>query len=434
MNALDLARTALANTFRSKLRTTLTVLALVVGALTLTTTTALGAGVSNYLETQVATLGSNDVVLVSAAVDPADAAATDEGPAPWEGESSSASTGTPPGFTAAVALSDDDLAAIAAVDGVERVESVQLVSTDFVASVADPDSRYEFSINPQSAVTRSDVVAGEQLDHSSSAFEVMLPLEYVEPLGFADAEDAVGSAVMIAITDLTGVQHEVEATVAGVSRASLLSTGAGANSALITELAETRTAGLEGATSRSTVAIAYLANGSDAEALQGVSDRLADAGYTAQTVEDQLGVVQTIILGITGVLNAFGVIALLAAAFGIVNTLLMSVQERTREIGLMKAMGMSSPRVFTLFSLEAIVIGLLGSGIGVLLAVGIGTALSGTLATGLLADLDGLTILTFEPSGVIGVIALITVIAFIAGTLPAYRAARQRPIDALRYE
>lgn len=119
-----------------------------------------------------------------------------------------------------------------------------------------------------------------------------------------------------------------------------------------------------------------------------MKDDLADADLAGQTIEDQLGIVQTIINGIIGVLNAFAVVALLAASFGIVNTLLMSVQERTREIGLMKAMGMSNGRVFTLFSLEAVFIGLLGP------------VLSVALADTVLSALPGLQILLFTPGNV----------------------------------
>ena len=125
---------------------------------------------------------------------------------------------------------------------------------------------------------------------------------------------------------------------------------------------------------------------------------------------------------------------LFRSAFGIVNTLLMSVQERTREIGLMKAMGMSNSRVFALFSLEAAFIGFLGSAIGVLVAIVLGLPLSSALAAGPLAGLAGLNLLIFQPASIVGVIVLIVVIAFLAGTLPARRAARKTPIDALRYE
>src|SRR5690606_24514932 len=94
---------------------------------------------------------------------------------------------------------------------------------------------------------------------------------------------------------------------------------------------------------------------------QAVKAALSEEGFMAMTVEDQLGVVTGIIDTVTWVLNGFALIALLAASFGIVNTLLMSVQERTREIGLMKALGMSGGKVFGLFSMEAVMLGIMGS-------------------------------------------------------------------------
>ena len=149
---------------------------------------------------------------------------------------------------------------------------------------------------------------------------------------------------------------------------------------------------------------------------------------------DQIGTFQSVIDGIILVLNAFAVIALLAAGFGIINTLLMSVQERTREIGLMKAMGMSGGRIFALFSTEAVFIGFLGSAIGAGVAMLVGGIISQVLADGLLADLAGLQILTFTPGAIVTVLLLVMGIAFIAAVLPASRAARQSPIDSLRYE
>ncbi|GAA2588736.1 hypothetical protein GCM10009862_28930 [Microbacterium binotii] len=134
------------------------------------------------------------------------------------------------------------------------------------------------------------------------------------------------------------------------------------------------------------------------------------------------------------VLNAFAVIALLAASFGIVNTLLMSVHERTREIGLMKAMGMSSGRVFTLFSIEAAFIGFLGSAIGAGIGMIAGTAISGALSRGLFADLAGLQLIAFDPLSIVTIILVVMAIAFLAGTLPAARAARADPVTSLRYE
>jgi putative ABC transport system permease protein len=161
---------------------------------------------------------------------------------------------------------------------------------------------------------------------------------------------------------------------------------------------------------------------------------MSDEGFSARTVADQIGTFQAVIDGIIGVLNAFAGIALIAAGFGIINTLLMSVQERTREIGLMKAMGMSSGQIYALFSLEAVFIGFLGSAIGALVAIGIGTPLSSVLSETALSGLPGLNILQFAPASIAIIMGIVMFIAFIAGTLPASKAARQNPIEALRYE
>lgn len=435
MKTLDLVRTAIANTFRSKLRTTLTVLALFVGAFTLTITTALGAGVSNYIETQVNSFAAENVLLVQATTD-ATLEAADDGPAEWDPESSTSSNsqagGSPLPGGETEPLTDDDLNAISAIDGITGVDPVRAVSTDWIS--AGSSGQFEFSVNAQSAVTTADLEAGDQLDQSAEGFEIVLPNSYLEALDFSTADAAIGETVTIGMTDITGATHELEADVVGVSRASLFASGAGANNALVTELSSLRTAGIDRAEENSTIVIAYLNEGLTAAEIEQVTADLDDAGFSAQTIDDQLGIVTTIIAGITGVLNAFAIVALIAAAFGIVNTLLMSVQERTREIGLMKAMGMGNGRIFSLFSLEAITIGVLGSLLGVGAAMLVGGGLGGVLAAGPLADLEGLSLFLFEPASLVGVVVLISAIAFVSGALPARRAARQRPIDALRYE
>lgn len=429
MRTTDLIRTAFANTFRSKLRTTLTVLALFIGAFTLTLTTALGAGVSDYVTKQVASLGASDVFLISRASTAAD---TESSPQKYDPATSSPASGAGNPLTGtAGALTSADITALKNVKGLRDVTPISTVMIDWIATAGG--EKYQFKIAPTSSIAQSDLAAGKQLDASSKDFQIVLPEDYVEALKLGSSEDAVGTEITLGFTDVVGGEHNVTATVAGVSRTSLLSAGAGANQALISAVSAQQKAGAS-VPDRYQVAVAYFpTNASDTQIAQ-LKEEIAAAGMSAQTVEDQLGLVQTVISGITGILNAFAVIALLAAAFGIVNTLLMSVQERTREIGLMKAMGMGSGRVFALFSLEAALIGFLGSALGVMLAVLVGLPLNGALAAGPLSGLSGLNLLLFEPAGIIGVITLIVVIAFLAGTLPARRAAKKNPIDALRYE
>lgn len=165
-----------------------------------------------------------------------------------------------------------------------------------------------------------------------------------------------------------------------------------------------------------------------------VKNALVENDMMGLTMEDQLGMLRGIIDTVTWVLNGFGLIALLAASFGIVNTLLMSVQERTREIGLMKALGMSNGKVFGLFSMEAVMIGLMGSVIGVGLGVVAGLVGNTLLTEGPLSGVAGLTLFSVDPLALLWITLLILGIAFLAGTLPAARAARKDPIEALRHE
>ncbi|MCM3487100.1 ABC transporter permease [Kocuria rosea] len=430
MNAPDLISSAVANTFRSKLRTTLTVLAIFVGAFTLTLTNAIGAGVSDYVDKQVAAMGSADMLFVTKATEDT---ASGDGPAKYDPEAAQAARGSGgPGPRDSDPLTDEDLETIRGTPGIVDADPLRMVAPQYISY--DGGTAYELTANPVGSIARADLEAGRQLESGTEEHQIVLPSTYLEPLGFDSAEQAVGSSVQLGITDALGEQRTVKATVVGVAREGLLASGASMNEALLAELSEVRSAGIDTGPVGHVAAIAYFDTALSGEEVDALKSSLAQGGYQAQTTEDQLGMVQTVISGIVGILNAFAVIALVAASFGIINTLLMSVQERTREIGLMKAMGMSGGRVFALFSLEAVVIGFLGSAIGAAAAVGLGSTVSAVLAEGALSGLPGLSIMVFQPLTVAGVIGLIMVIAFLAGTLPARKAARQNPIDALRYE
>jgi len=263
----------------------------------------------------------------------------------------------------------------------------------------------------------------------------VVPVSYVEPLGFASAQDAVGEVLTIALSDPFGNQHEVNAYVTGVMRRGLFGEAFVASPALRDEMFAAHTRGLPPiVTNVFQSATMQLAPGSTPEQKAAIKAELAEHDLAGITLEDQLGAIDTVITGLVWVLNGFAIIALIAAGFGIINTLLMSVQERTREIGLMKAMGMGAGRIFALFSAEAVFIGFLGSALGALLGIVTGTIISNILANGILKDLEGLRVLAFDPVQVLLVTLLVMVLAFVAGTLPAAKAARQDPIDALRYE
>ena len=430
MRSVDILTTAIGNTFRSRLRTTLTVIAIFIGAFTLTITNGLGTGINNYIDTQLGSIGAPDVLTVTKPTETTD---TEDGPAKYDPDAASEVSADGPPGTTVLAMTQDDLDAIADIGGVNSVEPVLSVRPDYVEW--QDNGKYEISVSEFSAGMSLDLAAGDGFETGSAAAELVVPTTYVEPLGFDSNEDAIGETVTVAVTDATRVQHTVEATIVGVQEPALFGTGSTMNDALSAELYDLQSIGLpESVTSEYGSATARVAADLSHDELAAIRADIEDAGYASTTVADQIGSIQTVIDGIILVLNAFAIIALLAAGFGIINTLLMSVQERTREIGLMKAMGMSSGRIFGLFSTEAVFIGFLGSAIGAGIGMLVGGLVSGVLADGLLAGLAGLQIIAFDPVSIGSVLLLVMGIAFVAAVLPASRAARQSPIDSLRYE
>ena len=431
MKYIDIVATAIGNSFRSRLRTTLTVIAIFIGAFTLTITNGLGAGINNYIDSQVSSIGAPDVMNVTKPVEATDAST---GPKPYEAtDPSEVSSGTGrPGATV-LALTDDDLDAIRAIEGITSVEPLVAVSPDYI-EYADA-GKFQLSVSPLSAGVKIELAAGSAFTEGTDDNEIVLPTTYIETLGFSSNDDAVGKTVTIGITNALREQTTVEATIVGVQEPTLFGASPSLNEPLTSALYDAQNVGIpEDSTNQYGSATAKFDADAAPAQVAAIKADLVDAGYSGTTVADQIGTFQSVIDGIILVLNAFAVIALLAAGFGIINTLLMSVQERTREIGLMKAMGMSGGRIFALFSTEAVFIGFLGSAIGAGVAMLVGGVISRVLANGLLKDLAGLQILTFTPAAIGTVLLLVMGIAFVAAVLPASRAARQSPIDSLRYE
>lgn len=134
-------------------------------------------------------------------------------------------------------------------------------------------------------------------------------------------------------------------------------------------------------------------------------------------------------------LGIFGSLALAVATLGIINTLVMAILERRREIGVLKALGAADSDVKQLFFVEAGVMGLAGGVFGVFLGWLIGRTL--TLATNLYLrkqDLPGVEISAVPWWLIGGAIGFAVLVSLVAGLYPASRAAKLNPVDALRYE
>jgi putative ABC transport system permease protein len=163
----------------------------------------------------------------------------------------------------------------------------------------------------------------------------------------------------------------------------------------------------------------YLIEESDASQLlpEGIEIRVQTSGDIVDEIEELIGQITRFVTGIA-------VISLVVGAIGIANITLVSVAERTKEIGIMKAVGARNRDVLQLFLTEAVLLGALGAGIGVPLGLAVARGATAYADVGFTVPPDWLAFSVFMGLSV----------GVVAGLYPAWRASRVDPIDALRYE
>jgi putative ABC transport system permease protein len=171
------------------------------------------------------------------------------------------------------------------------------------------------------------------------------------------------------------------------------------------------------------------------QATQDVQEQIRTLGFSAFSLNDTLQGAKRAFLILDIVLALIGSIALAVSSLGIMNTMVMSILERTREIGIMKAIGGSDGDVRRIFLIEAAAIGFLGGTAGVVLGWAVGRAIN--FGANVYIQQQGATAgnLFSLPFWLIGAaIGFSIAVSLIAGSYPAARAAKLDPIQALRHD
>lgn len=179
----------------------------------------------------------------------------------------------------------------------------------------------------------------------------------------------------------------------------------------------------------------------DIEDVEEVSEAIRQMGFQPSSLNDWLKSMQDTASMIQGILGGIGAISLLVAALGITNTMIMSIYERTKEIGVMKVIGANLVDIKKMFLTEAAFIGLIGGLMGLaisyILSLLMNTVLKGIMSTalgGIGGGGDG-SIISIIPWWVaVGAVAFATVIGVVSGYYPANRAMKLSALESLRNE
>lgn len=428
MKTRDIVLTANSNLRRSFLRTFLTSSAVFIGALTLMLTTGIGYGLKVYVQEQVDAAGAKDALIIIAKPD--NSGPTSNSEAIEYDPNRQATSGD---FGSMSKLSRQNIDDISKKDGILSIQPLYPVLVEYLTN---GDKKYKANVTQGLDSLNIPLKSGRQVNANGSAYEITIAPAFVSALGFGSDQDAVNKQITIAFKDIQGEIFELPVNIVGVQEKTLIQGNAMATSISLAKDAFMRsTEGLpDSQRYQYSAAIAKYDTTMSEQKLNDLKQELDKQSFIAQTLDDQLGTITSVIDGITTFLNIFAAVALAAASFGIVNTLLMAVQERTREIGLMKALGLSRRKIYTLFSLEAILIGFWSSMFALGAANIIGRIGSNIASNTILKDFEGLELFSFPALPMLAVMGLVTFIAFLASTFPARSASRLNPIDALRYE
>lgn len=392
-----------------KLRAFLTVLGIIIGVSSVVSVFAIGAGLKNSISDQVASFGPNLLQIT-----PGQSFSSDE-----EGENSGFNFAASIG---ASTLTEKDVEVIRGTENVKLAAPMSLISG--VPSAGDKQAESAFTAatteDMYQILSQAQKLAQGRFLRDGAANEAVLGDKVAEKLfGTTEAE---GKSF-----EFRNQRFNVVGVLAAPENQGFSFGFSYGDIAYIPLQTAKKLAG--GVISIMEIDVHIADVGQTDETKNALRERLLGAhggeeDFTVSTPDEQLAVFDQIMTAVTGFIAAIAGISLLVGGIGIMNIMLVSVTERTREIGIRKAIGATRGHILVQFLIEAIILSLLGGLLGVALAYGQGQLVKQVL-----------DITPQFTGGALGLaVGVSTAVGVIFGITPAIKAARKNPVEALRYE
>jgi len=416
MKINDVITTANNNLFRNKTRTVLTTIAIVIGSITLLVAESVGNGFERYVSNNLET-GSSQIFRL-----------TKKGGDSYKyGEINKYKEESKEDVTQVFRSSDISYlkntypSIIKDVFFPQYLNLVYITRNDYEKFTGNVDIVYP------SATAK--LISGKLPEFN----QILISDDYVQPLGFLNSDDAIGKVVTINVWNnkqqsakefplvISGVTHKSESTYplqVDYQTASYIN----------------RIVSPESVNPQSSNYLQIYTEKLSPQETTDFKEKLSNVGIEASSYEDDNKQIFQIVNILRSIMMGVAAISLAVATFGIVNTVLMGILERTKEIGLMKALGGSKKMIFQLFTFEAVCIGFWGYLISLILAIIIGLIINPIANSTFLKDINDFTLFVLTPFSAIKIFLIIMVVSFGASFFPSLKASKLNPIEALRSE
>ncbi len=479
MRLINLFKMSFRNLFRQKMRTSLTIISMMVGAFLIAIMLSVGNGLKQFMISQITLFSNERTIAVRKQVDMGESFGFGFGQGIQEyedeevnetGDSAKPSTSENNAEAKSAAerileesmLESSDLEKIQNLSGVKEAAFETFVNPEFITLQGDDYKKLKVSFYgvPQGFLEMLTFSAHDpSLLQENNA--VVLSEGYAESWGIS-REDLVGKRIIVHVSRIAVAQESLsdfeingvpfledtkdfEYVVAGVFEKNLFSQIGFVTPGISNELnAYLQNIPVE-TFEENEKAFEIIVLTDTIESVTKVDMKLDELGYDSTITDEAIGQIGVIFDVISAVLSSFGFVAMFVASIGIANTLLMAIYERTREIGVMKAVGATRLSISMLFSAEALWLGLIGGMLGIGFGYIVGSVANYVLHQGVsigsfqvidafLADYPTFDVSVFSLSSILVVMGVTTGVAFIAGLYPSVRAARLDPIVALRHD